>query len=186
MQIRNKDKDILKIDPKTGEAFFTGGNFETILVTGKSIIGNDVRFMGNIYSGPLILTDDTPSGNKIIIKAGTRILDIHRYIKTGDKDYGPFIGKYGNINFSYYRLNTQTTIDKHHNIRFYLFIALYDERKNKIFEENEERETIPHDFIITHVIQTGAKTFILKDLPTSMPSEKGMVWNDNGTLRIVN
>ncbi len=186
LQIRNKNKDILKIDPKTGEAFFTGGNFETILVTGKSIIGNDVRFMGNIYSGPLILTDDTPSGNKIIIKAGTRILDIHRYIKTGDKDYGPFIGKYGNINFSYYRLNTQTTIDKHHNIRFYLFIALYDERKNKIFEENEERETIPHDFIITHVIQTGAKTFILKDLPTSMPSEKGMVWNDNGTLRIVN
>lgn len=186
LQIKNRGEDILKVDPKTGEAFFTGGNFETILVTGKSIIGNDVRFMGNIYSGPLILTDDTPSGNKIVIKAGTRILDIHRYIKTGDKDYGPFIGKYGNINFSYYRLNTQTTIDKHHNIRFYLFIALYNERKNKIFEENEERETLPHDFIINHVIQAGAKTFILKDLPTSMPSKKGMVWNDNGSLRIVN
>lgn len=48
-------------------------------------------------------------------------------------------------------------------------------KEQPTYEGNEERETIPHDFIITHVIQTGAKTFILKDLPTSMPSEKGMV-----------
>ena len=73
---------------------------------------------------------------------------------------------------------------KERNLAAFLEDSLMKEQPT--YEENEERETIPHDFIITHVIQTGAKTFILKDLPTSMPSEKGMVWNDNGTLRIVN
>lgn len=68
VQIWNRGKDILKIDPKTGEASFSGnlnatsGYFDNIVISGNSI------FKGDIISGPLEFNDRNPSQQIEIFK----------------------------------------------------------------------------------------------------------------------
>ena len=116
LQIRNKGADILKIDPKTGEAFFTGkvdfsgsthigGNANidgNTVIEGNTIIGNNCVVHGNIEAGPLILNNETEKANFYTFSTWTQ--DIVNQIKTLINDLSTgFLSMafFGNIEFTY-------------------------------------------------------------------------------------
>ena len=151
-----------------------GGNtlLKDVNIKGNAIIETDVLIQGNIDSGPLYLSNEQPS--PMIFSQnpqGTKFKDVN---------WGQRVdGHFGDIN--YYRYG----FDDLYIHRF----TLYDKAGNEVYRKTwnyGEWETlrIPYDQIAYYVINEGAKTMKLRDLPTEPPSGSDMIWNDNGTLKI--
>ena len=189
LQIRNKNKDILKIDPKTGEAFFTGrlnatsGYFDNIVITGNSV------FRGDIVSGPLELNDRNPSQQTEIFKInkGESSTKLYRWLKSK----GTLGGMHsGNIVIDGHAATYYETFPGYKYSVW--FIRFYDKDlkqisiSNSIFDiEFDDKETqFSHTLQIGFYNPTG-KTFKLHNLPTNEPNQSGAIWVDaGGFLRI--
>ena len=189
LQIRNKGADILKIDPKTGEAFFSGklnatsGYFDNIVIAGNSV------FRGDIVSGPLELNDRNPSQQTEIFKInkGESSTKLYRWLESK--------GTLGGMH------NGDIVIDGHAATYYETFpgykysvwfIRFYDKDlkqlniSNSIFDiEFDDKETqFSHTLQIGFYNPTG-KTFKLHNLPTNEPNQSGAIWVDaGGFLRI--
>lgn len=101
--------------------------------------------------------------------------------------YGPIIGTYGDVKFTYARKQYKKW-DNHDNYDYSL--ELYDEQKNLLYKETgrdyPEKLTLKYDLTIENIVSENAKTFKLYNLPTTLPADSGTVWRDkDGYLRIV-
>ncbi len=176
-----------------GNLIAATGNLESVIIAGQTYIGGDTTFRGNIISGPLILTDQTPTGQTKTCPAGTYYWKINDYIPAESfaagsinftKTYGPYNGSYNDIEFRFYSMGIASASHMPTRLKF----VLYDEALNPIYTYDSgavySDVTMPNDFTIQEYIASGAKTFKIFNLPTSLPSESGTVWNNNGTLKI--
>ena len=155
-----------------GSCSITGNT--TIL--GNTIIGNNAVFRGEIESGPLKLTNNTPAPavvtyppNTIFTKDNIMNLNVSNVIGT----YG--LVQFDEIQASYQEIYT-TYISL--NIRFYLNgvqqYSLSD--VNQIY--------ILYKLEYTPVMPASSKTFRLTDLPTARPVESNLVYVENGILKL--
>lgn len=203
----NGDNGFL-LDGNTGTAEFNNGVFK------KSCI-----FMGEIKSGPLELTKDTPTGRTVTYYADTDLYGTG--FLTGSLTSQKVRGTYNGISFSYYKADFERkdeyvrtgyigewpyltpTFEWQAKKYTYDFI-LYDEDMNEIFNQHTEENAnasdygnstkyqqvcnrmtrLDYDFSYITYISTDAMTFKLKNLPTSQPSEPGIVYRSGNTLCI--
>ncbi|MGP1459139.1 MAG: hypothetical protein ACTTKL_07500 [Treponema sp.] len=189
LQIRNQGADILKIDPKTGEAFFSGrinatsGYFDNIVISGNSV------FKGDIISGPLELNDRNPSQQTEIFKInkGESSSKLYRWLES-KKGLGGMHG--ANIVVDGYAAAYYETYPGYKQA--WWMMQFYDKDLKLIkfngndFEVDFDNQGTP----ISHTIQIGfynptGKTFKLHNLPTNEPNQSGAIWVDaGGFLRI--
>lgn len=151
----------------------------------SSTAGITVFFCTMLDSGSLELTNKRPSGNIRKFAKGSRVESIPF---TYPLMYGPIIGTYGSIKFTYAR-KYYAIWDKLHDVYDY-FLELYDEQKNLLYKETgrdyPEKLTLKYDMTIENIVSENAKTFKLYNLPTTLPADSGTVWRDkDGYLRIV-
>ncbi len=154
----------------TGEATFSG----------RTLIQGAATFMGDIISGPLELTSDTPipftktfsnyaySGDLEALRGGTGTYQGHSFV-------------------------TMRVRSRYHDSRNWAYFQLLNENGSITWEGGDF--SIGGGYLPGHVyfsgtisytytMPAGSKTFKLKDLPTTRPGEPNLVWNDNGVLKI--
>ena len=190
LQIRNSGKDILKIDPKTGAAFFTGkvdfsgftrigGNANidgNAVIGGNTIIGNNCVVHGNIEAGPLILNNETE--NSTFYTFSTWSKDIANQVRSLINNLSTgFLSKafFGNIEFT--SGNTWA-------YGYSASLTLYYKGK-LVYNKSIDYGNLPYTLSFYKGVPAGSKTMRLLNLPTTPPKTKGAVWNDKGTLKIV-
>ncbi len=164
LKIRNKGEEIFRVDAN-GDAFLKNAFMQSCL------------FTGDIYSGPLELSNATPSTTKYYIYNTETAWDIWEKYKwlnivcenelNGTKvfkaeAYTTFTGKWVQ-NVPIYEVI----------VRLYTYNGVLEIKDGQKFQEN---------FIL--VSKTGAKTLKLKNLPTTKPTTEGVVWVDNEVLKI--
>lgn len=188
LKIHNKGQEIFKVD--------TAGN-----VFAKNAFLQDGTFTGDIYSGPLELSNKTPSGTTLNVTAGETVLQHLRRWKT----YGYAFNGKGLFNgevivklvISYIPLpnikigesNPDPSGWMVYEIGFYSKEGnVYTYRAETTIrqggtEEINKDEKVPYSMVfIEHI---GSKTLLLKDLPTNPPTNKNYIWRDSqGFLRI--
>lgn len=179
--------------------------------------GGNVKFSGEIDSGPLLLsnTNPTANGQTTTFTIGTSCQEVWNYLQT----YGSakFDGSCGGTSFTYVSIALEksetyndSSTDHYETYKLYF----YDENMNKIKAYNYpiyqtlkvhktttyyqginsydvDRGTTWESLSYTELVFTpqeisGAKTFKLKNLPTSMPVGvgAGVVYQENGVLKI--
>lgn len=168
----------------TGNATFEGqlnsasGIVENLLITGNS------EFHGDIDSGPLLLKDENPGGGTITINEGTS-LSPSTALNGG-------IGTYNGYTFN--RFLIMVTSQQVGSFTQYVAWGHYYLDSTNVYNEAGPTSLISSsvyyvpshgNITYTYSATPGAKTFKLRDLPTSLPSSSGTVWKDSaGYLRI--
>ena len=175
LKIKNKNEEIFKVD--------TNGN-----VFMKSATLRDGIFTGEIYSGPLELINRTPESKVYSFKRNTRI---DSYFN----EYGDVLvwgtGTYKGEKFEKLSLSCSIYSDmKQWELHFSnqkglqrlskSYLLYWDRREEKWEVRNDSRL----DEDITFFTNAKTKTLKLKDLPKSEPIEKGIIWVENGFLKI--
>ena len=190
---------------KNGDAYFNNGKFRGDLVAKSLAVENEITvgenfrlnengilnvtevvanngyFNGTIESGPLILKAEAPSGKVDTYAAGTRFKTTSFY---GLGTYGPY--KFDTLTQIITEIKVSIFGDYAYNCRLTLTF-----NGNTVFNNTQLRNPDPgyildYTLTLTKPIPSDAKTFKLLNLPTTMPEELGTVWNDHGTLKIVN
>lgn len=171
-----------------------GGTFTDVNVSGtinatSGILTNITikdrsTFNGDIISGPLILTSENPSGNTTTLPAGKWLGSEYSGTITGVK------GTYNNISFytavftiPYLRKSSPKVYGGRLQLYNQAGNLLYDD-DNGSFHKSDAAYKLNTDFVYQNIYNENTKTFKLLNLPTSEPSETGVVWNDNGILKI--
>ena len=159
-----------------GELNATTGTMKNVNISGTS------KFSGDIEAGPLSLLSKVPSPQSYTITKG-------------DKTKIPYIsgikGTWNNITF--YGLAIEVPYVTRESPKAYGGrLLLYDNYGNIIYSDanglaryqNGASYSLSSDITYTSNYSEDTKTFKLKNLPNSEPSETGVIWNDNGTLKI--
>ncbi len=167
--------------------------FSQIMIKGNSV------FKGDIDSGPLMLNSINPSNSKdeVIYEAGASTKPLMDRIIAGESGYFACSGSYKGVNFVYYKLTKYEFKGMYSG-----YITLYKKGLKRIPTDEDSSSSHPgialgekwvnatnyytflNKLILTTYNPTG-KTFKLKDLPTSAPTEAGYVWVDSeGYLRL--
>lgn len=153
-------------------------------LSGSTVIKGDAIFQGEIFSGPLELTNTTQKGNYEFIEKGS--VPINFFVTGVD-------GKYGNILFysgHYIRTAYPIVIGDYTYMQYTVLFQLFDKLGNTVFNYNETSGREYPDYVLTdnleytYLIKDGSKTFKLKNLPNAKPTESGVVYyidNGNGT-----
>ena len=192
LKINNKGQEIFKVD--------TAGN-----VFAKNAFLQDGTFTGNIYSGPLELSQNAPTGVMLEFIANETIFDCVNRLKGDLKNEMLGLGVFNGVDIikitTYYGyspnfenlFNPDKEVDP---VGWYggavSFYATRGESYTYKFlqavrrdgrKELEQNDTIP--CAMTFVEHAGSKTFRLKNLPMTPPSTENYVWRDSqGFLRI--
>lgn len=167
--------------------------FSQIMIKGNSV------FKGDIDSGPLMLNSINPSNSKdeVIYEVGASTKPLMDRIIAGESGYFACSGSYKGVNFVYYKLTKYEFKGMYSG-----YITLYKKGLIRIPTDEDSASSHPgialgekwvnatkyytflNKLILTTYNPTG-KTFKLKDLPTSAPTEAGYVWVDSeGYLRL--
>ena len=137
-------------------------------------IGNEAIFEGEIHSGPLDLESKTPVPKTYSYTAGD-------FVPHFDLINGT--GTYGNISFNKYEYRTQNSNTHSWQISYY-----YKDSTLVLTEKtdamNQGSLRLSYNFTYTLNTKSTDKTFKLNGIPTTLPSEHGIVWNDGGTLKL--
>ena len=173
LKINNKNKEIFKVD--------THGNVHM-----KNAILQDGVFTGEIYSGPLELINRSPNSKTYYFKKNTRIdsyFDKYGTIFVYGK--GEYEGKILDcIALRYSETprwktwtlsfpNERPGLSKHYSLMWDQYQEQWRVREDERLNED-----------ITFHTNANTKTFKLKNLPRSEPTEKDVLWIDNGFLKI--
>lgn len=167
----------------------------------NDVVINNGRFEGEIFSGPLELSNDSADGKSFYFPAGEILNKSNRRYEEFVVDPGEngdegiryanlnVKGQYGNLEFWGIVINfTYTGFSKWH----LGYINFFDKAANMIFSTDNSGQALSGwqvknyelQFDLTWTENGDTKTMRLKDLPTSCPLESSVVWNDNGTLKI--
>lgn len=173
---------------KIGEKFTVDTEGRTEIFKGH--FSTECIFEGDIKSGPLEVSNKTPSiSNKKIYSSGEQLYKNFEFVN--NKRYiGPVNGSYGSYSWSYldivFDISYYLGSVAYYNVSFILF----DENKNKVYEKKwtnvyKEHPKAEYDCLYKEIISSTAKTIKMSNLPTAEPSESGIIWTDaNGYLRI--
>lgn len=143
----------------------------TAYLKGRTIIEGDATFSGDIYSGPLELSSNEPQPVVYTYPTGTHIV----FLKLENVS-----GTYGPYTFDW--LNIYTTYNSSSMSLYLNGTRVYYNNK-----QNYGRKDYDLDYILTYSYNgtSGAKTFKLKNLPTTQPAAANIVYKDSeGYLRI--
>lgn len=175
------------------KGFYLGfdGYFECVnaIMRGIQITGNSL-FEGEIISGPLELTNKTPTGRVYTYPAGTYIKDIvidsrnpyeGVYVITNHSSV-PTVYNFDNLSFSNEYIGVIERRDWYRST-FKLFYR-GKEVYNRVTEQMGELQELIGNISFTYNQSGDEKTFKLKNLPDTEPSEHDIVWNDHGILKI--
>ena len=141
---------------------------------GRTIIEGDATFSGDIYSGPLELTSSSPQPKVYNYPAGA-------YNFPGD--LRNVTGMYGNIQFD----RLWVGFSGGQNVYLALWsngVKVYEHTKRIYYAEERAWYRLDYQLTYSYNGTSGSKTFKLKNLPSTEPSEPNIVWNDNGVLKI--
>jgi hypothetical protein len=185
-----------------GRVLATGAVFDKATVTGiinaitgqftdVEISGNSL-FQGNITSGPLVLSNDTPSGDPYSYTSGTRATTIRQGIMTAagitaTSETYPVVGSYNEkqlVQIGYIYDDSGSLREK---TSIYVYYA--DGTNERIAYHEEYRKDIVTDtktsYTLSFYFTSSGKTLKLVDLP-QIPSGTNVVYRDaNGFLKIV-
>ena len=167
--------------------------FSQIMIKGNSV------FKGDIDSGPLILNSINPSNIKdeVIYEAGASTKPLMDKIIAGESGYFACSGSYKGVAFVYYKLTKYEFKGMYSG-----YITLYKKGLIRIPTDEDSSSSHPGIYLgekwvnatnystfcqklILSTYNPTGKTFKLKGLPTSAPTEAGYVWVDSeGYLRL--
>lgn len=160
------------------------GNFNNCFIN-NCTIGELVNFYGNIYSGPLELTNETPTGSSTSFSSSDYLENLYFYVQgtlKGHNYTGVIDGKKFNILNVSYENSIRGGIEyESGSIRAY---NNNDAVFSKDFGKTDSFIKIGISITITLSINSNAKTFKLSNLPTSTPAESGIIYVEKGYLRI--
>lgn len=175
-----------------------GGTFNLIKASDIIITGNS-SFSGTIESGPLVLKNKEVSGQSYSWSANTNAAELFDSVPSSNKSKSMSLQtdkktyKEGILIYNLTGLINGISYTK----MFYLvrnFIIFLNENLEELlhFDASKEKNSIGGYSYITRIpyateyifTNPNSKTLKLIDLPTSEPSETGVVWNDNGILKI--
>ena len=156
----------------------------TNLIVEKGLFTDSCEFRGNIYSGPLTLSDETPEARIITYTES----DSPYRLNTSNSIRGPLIGMFGEISFRYYQCS-YSKYSAYPDETYQATIKLYDENRNLIYTKNygpdyENRLHLGVIVTLQEIMHEGSKTFKLTDLPNTQPGEAGIIYISNGFLKI--
>lgn len=160
-----------------GEIEVLTGTFKNISITGNS------SFSGVISSGPLTLSQDGTDGYVMYGIAG------EYYSTWGTRRVYPFNQNDTWISvsasLSYYGSTKVSRVKfKYYGTYMTLSYITTSGTTVEVTLGTSVKETLPDSFYFT-TASPSSYTLKLTNLPTSEPSTTGMVWNDNGTLKVV-
>lgn len=163
----------------------TTGSFDNCSIN-NCTIGSNVNFFGNIHSGPLELTDETPTGSSKTFLASDYLSDLYSYVKNTLSGYN-YTGVINGNNFDLIIVSYSVNYKSDDNV-YRGDITAYKEG-NKVFSKTYDKTTskikLNISVTITISVNSDAKTFKLNNLPTGIPTEVGTVYVKDGYLRIV-
>ena len=183
------DKDGLLIAENgkfRGSVDATDGSFDNCSIN-NCTIGHNVNFFGNIHSGPLDLTDETPAGSTKTFSSSDYLKNLYSYVKDTLKGY-TYTGVIDGKDFDIISVNHYTKYNNSGDDVHWGDIKAYKEG-SEIFSKTYSKTTsniklnIPVSITIS--MNSDAKVFKLKNLPTGIPEEVGTVYVKDGYLRIV-
>ncbi len=140
------------------------------ILRGTTIIQGDAKFSGEIDSGPLLLQSQAPQPRTNTWAAGEHP-KVHLYGGTG---------LYGEIEFDEYDYDYRKrgSGDEYYKYYWYLNGVL-------VASVSEWTESgIQYNMSYTIPMPSDTKTFKLRDLPTTMPGEPGIVYRVGNDLKI--
>jgi hypothetical protein len=137
-----------------GSVYATGGDFDNITIKGNS------EFLGNIASGPLVLSNDTPAGQPQNYPAGSGVATMYSSI------YNSFvIGSYNGQNVTRIRKETSGN-----GMYRRIYIIYENGNEQKIAESANIMGTWVNTTVLSYDLTfyyvTSGKTFRLINLPT--------------------
>jgi len=171
----------------SGVANATSGQMQNIQISGTSF------FSGEIISGPLKLLNRNPASatynyvdvNVFYSNESPYLPDIRTFLGT------EFVGSYSGISFNSFDVTWRSTPYSniyivYTTVRFYYNGALVlTKSKEYLWSTDDACFPVTSEDPLTITQYTGnSKVFSLENLPTVMPGESNVVWNDNGTLKI--
>lgn len=175
-----------------------GGTFNLIKASDIFITGNS-SFSGTIESGPLVLKNKEVSGQSYSWSANTNAAEIFDSVPSSNKSKSMSLQtdkktyEKGILIYNLTGLINGISYTK----MFYSvsnFIIFLNENLEELlhFDASKEKNSTGNYSYITRIpyateyifTNPNSKTLKLIDLPTSEPSETGVVWNDNGILKI--
>lgn len=149
--------------------------------TGRTVIGGDALFSGDIKAGPLELLSVAPSPRTDTYAVGT-LVDQHEldYLQGGTGTYQGYT-----FNTIYITLDATGLDWRRWILRLYI-----DGTYGPIYSETWQGPMQPTKYQLqatltySWTIASDTKTFKLKNLPTSLPAESGIVYRDGNYLKI--
>ena len=152
----------------------------TNLVVENGLFTDSCEFRGNIYSGPLTLSDETPEAQIITYSYPDQL-------KTTGLS-GPVIGMFGEIPFRYYK-GTYSKYSAYPVEKYEAYIYLYDENRSLI-QTFHYGPAVPENLslgvtvTIQGIMRESSKTMKISNLPNVIPAEHGIVYSSGGFLKI--
>lgn len=183
------DKDGLLIAENgkfRGSVDATDGSFDNCSIN-NCTIGHNVNFFGNIHSGPLDLTDETPAGSTKTFSSSDYLKDLYSYVKDTLKGY-TYTGVIDGKDFDIISVNHHTKYNNSGDDVHWGDIKAYKEGSevfSKTYSKTTSNIKLNISASITISMNSDAKVFKLKNLPTGIPEEVGTVYVKDGYLRIV-
>ena len=155
-----------------GSCSITGNT--TIL--GNTIIGNNAMFRGEIESGPLKLTNNTPAPAVVTYPYGT----IFNNQNIDELNVSNVDGTYGYVQFD--RILAFISGSGGGSITYIQFFI----GNVKVYEQMTPGTFTVLQAILSYTtrIPASSKTFKLIDIPTARPAEPNMVYVENGILKL--
>lgn len=183
------DKDgllIAKNGKFRGSVDATDGSFDNCSIN-NCTIGHNVNFFGNIHSGPLDLTDETPAGSTKTFSSSDYLKNLYSYVKDTLKGY-TYTGVINGKDFDIISVNHHTKYKNSGDDVHWGDIKAYKEGSevfSKTYSKTTSNIKLNISVSITISMNSDAKVFKLKNLPTGIPEEVGTVYVKDGYLRIV-
>lgn len=183
------DKDGLLIAENgkfRGSVDATDGSFDNCSIN-NCTIGHNVNFFGNIHSGPLDLTDETPAGSTKTFSSSDYLKNLYSYVKDTLKGY-TYTGVIDGKDFDIISVNHHTKYKNSGDDVHWGDIKAYKEGSevfSKTYRKTTSNIKLNISASITISMNSDAKVFKLKNLPTGIPEEVGTVYVKDGYLRIV-
>lgn len=143
----------------------------TAVLRGITVIEGAATFSGDINSGPLQLTSDSPQSRTENYPKGQMVRDV---LSGGT-------GVYNNTTFDRFTYERKRTGSGDTYYRYWVYLG-----STLIYSRDWAYEKgIDHAMSYTFTLPAGTKTLKLVDLPTIEPGEPNVVWRDtDGTLKL--
>lgn len=154
-------------------------NVDGALFCKNGYFAEDCEFRGSIVAGPLVLMNDPPDAS--IIRLPSYSIVYNYMIALGlnyDEKMNPELSSVNGVKITSFKF-LYVSQPSYETGRIE-WVDINGKKGSKLFANNFPAGV---DVVLSKSNE-GKKTFKLIDLPIEEPKETGMVWNDNGTLKV--